>query len=102
MFNLIHNDSAFKIDCIVRKNSVYRDTEFKRRKQLDVDGTFIWVVLPEDLIISKLFWAKDSEADLQIRDVKNILAALKSIDYTYLKNWVEKLDLTLIYKRTQN
>jgi len=32
MFNLMHLDSAIKVDLIVRKNSDYRKAEFERRK----------------------------------------------------------------------
>src|SRR5271155_3603047 len=31
LFNLIHNESVIKVDCIVRKQSEYRLAEFNRR-----------------------------------------------------------------------
>lgn len=99
MFNIIHNNSVFKVDCIIRKNSIYRTTEFQRKKQIELNGIPIWVVAPEDLIISKLFWAKDSGSELQIKDIKNLLAALKNLDDVYLKTWIQKLDLNSIYQK---
>ena len=33
MFNLIHNESLIKVDCIVRKRSEYRRVEFERRNE---------------------------------------------------------------------
>ena len=35
MFNLIHNESVIKVDCIVRKQNEYRLTEFNRRHRLE-------------------------------------------------------------------
>ncbi len=34
MFNLIHNESVIKVDCIVRKSTPYRREEFQRRRQI--------------------------------------------------------------------
>lgn len=33
MFNLIHNETIIKLDCIVLKNDQYRQQEFARRKR---------------------------------------------------------------------
>ncbi len=101
MFNIIHNDSVFKIDFIIRKDLAYREIEFRRRKRIDVDGTYIWIVSPEDLIISKLFWAKDSFSDLQIRDIENLLVSNKNIDKKYISDWVQKLGLNEIFNRVK-
>ena len=102
LFNIIHNHSMFKIDFIVRKDSTYRDIEFKRRKRIDLDGTKISIVSPEDLIISKLFWAKDSFSDLQLRDVQNLRSTIKNLDEQYIELWVKKLDLETVYKKVKS
>ena len=101
MFNVIHNHSIFKIDFIVRKDSSYRDTEFQRRKRIELDGVPIWIVSPEDLIISKLFWAKDSLSHLQLRDVKNLLTSIQGLDEKYIDSWVKKLGLNTVYTKAK-
>jgi len=58
MFNLIHGDFAIKVDFVVRKDSAYRREEFGRRRQVRVDSQPLWLVAPEDLILSKLDWAR--------------------------------------------
>lgn len=73
MFNLIHNESVFKVDFIVLKDDSYRQEEFARRRQITIEDFQTWIVSREDLILSKLFWAKDSKSELQLRDVKNLL-----------------------------
>lgn len=99
MFNIIHNHAVFKIDFIIRKDSPYRDTEFRRKNRIELDGVQIWIVSPEDLIISKLFWAKDSLSDLQLRDVKNLRASIKNLDEKYIGDWVQKLELSTLYEK---
>jgi hypothetical protein len=73
LFNLIHNESVIKVDCILRKSTEYRIFEFKRRRQVTIEDFTTWIVSKEDLIISKLDWAKDSLSELQLRDVKNLI-----------------------------
>jgi hypothetical protein len=97
IFNLIHNESVIKLDCIVRKNTPYRQVEFGRREQIRIDNFSTWIASKEDLIISKLFWAKDSGSELQMRDVRNLAAT--GFDSAYVENWTQELDLTNLWEQ---
>ena len=101
MFNMIHNALMVKVDCVVRKDTVYRREEFARRKTVTVAGQHISMVAPEDLILSKLDWAKDSRSQLQLDDVRNLLRSVQGLDYTYMARWVEQLGLTALYQEVQ-
>ena len=96
IFNLIHHESVIKVDCIVRKGSEYRQTEFARRRQVSIGDFSTYIVSKEDLIISKLFWAKDSHSELQLADVKNLLAT--GYDAEYLHRWTRELGLDSLLK----
>jgi len=50
------------------------------------------------LIISKLYWARDSRSEIQLQDVKNLLETVSNLNKTYLEEWVGRLDLEDIYK----
>lgn len=89
MFNLIHNETIIKFDCIVLKDQQYRQEEFARRRRITVSDFQTWIVTREDLIISKLYWARDSRSELQFRDVKNLLNS--DCDMTYLESRAEEL-----------
>lgn len=91
LFNIIHAESIVKVDCIIRKNTEYRRLEFDRRRQVEVDHLKVWIVSKEDLIISKLLWAKDSHSDFQPRDVKNLLKS--GYDAGYVETWTRKFEL---------
>jgi hypothetical protein len=90
-FNLIHVDTVVKIDFIVRKDAEYRRTEFARRRAFNQDGQRIWVVSPEDLVLSKLAWAKDSHSEFQLRDVRGLLELQLTLDWAYLETWARVL-----------
>ena len=91
VFNLIHQEAVIKVDCIVRKSSDYRRLEFARRELINLRDFTIWIVSKEDLIISKLNWARDSRSELQFRDVRNLLAT--GYDAHYMEEWTQKLTL---------
>lgn len=95
MFNIIHNKAIVKVDFIVRKNSEYRKHEFQRRKKIRISDFTTYIVSIEDLIISKIFWMKDSLSEFQKRDIKNLLSC--DYDKNYLTLWIEKMGLTKIY-----
>ncbi len=91
LFNAIHNESVIKVDCIIRKSTEYRQHEFARRREVQIQDVKVWIVCKEDLILSKLYWARDSHSELQLRDVKNLLAS--GYDAEYLERWTHDLGL---------
>lgn len=92
MFNLIHKQTALRIDCIVRQDTEYRRTEFGRRKISDVYGFPVWIVAIEDLIISKFVWIQHIQSDKQKEDISHLLAN-KDMDFDYIRFWMNKLAL---------
>lgn len=92
MFNIIHNELVVKVDFIVASDSEYNKMKLQRRKIHTVEGVDLPIISPEDLILSKLLWAKDSHSEMQFRDVRNILVFNKNgLDFSYLENWAVKL-----------
>ncbi|HEY7001260.1 MAG TPA: hypothetical protein VH330_05930 [Candidatus Udaeobacter sp.] len=96
IFNLIHHESVIKVDCIIRKRSEYRKVEFERRQKISIRDFTTFIVSKEDLIISKLFWAKDSRSEIQLGDVRNLLAS--GYDAVYLQRWTRELGLDSLLK----
>jgi hypothetical protein len=94
MFNLVHREALQKVDIIVRDDREYEVEKFHRRRQIEVDGHPIWVISPEDLVLSKLVWAKDTRSDLQLRDVRGIIALQPALDWGYLERWAMRLTVT--------
>lgn len=91
-FNAIHQTTLIKVDFMVRKREDYRLHEFARRQRLKVANFEVWVVSKEDLILSKLHWARESQSERQLADVENLIAT--GCDTDYLKTWSAALNLT--------
>ena len=92
MFNVLHLDKLVKVDLIARKNTPYRRHEFGRRRRAQMPGFEAWIVSREDLILSKLAWAKDSGSELQMRDVRALLGG--DADRAYLEHWAPELGVS--------
>ncbi|PWV46528.1 DUF6036 family nucleotidyltransferase [Chitinophaga sp. S165] len=92
MFNIIDHASGFKADFVILKNQAFRQEEFNRRRKVDFLDMPIYVVSPEDLLISKLIWIQDFQSPQQMDDIKN-LTAIEQLDWPYINQWVKKLKL---------
>ena len=97
MFNVIHLESVIKVDFVIRKEEPFRRAEFERRARIQIDDFQTWIVSKEDLILSKLNWARDSLSERQINDVRNLMAT--GYDSEYLSSWVQRLDLEDVWQR---
>jgi hypothetical protein len=90
MFNVIDHRTGLKMDFIVRKDTEYRQLEFSRRIREDIDEIPVWIVSPEDLVISKFGWIQQLQSDRQMGDIR-LLLALPGIDKDYIQSWCDKL-----------
>ena len=95
MFNLIHSNAVIKVDCVVLKPDAYRQEEFARRRQINLGDFKTWIVSREDLILSKLFWAKDSKSEMQLGDVRNLLSTDCDMEYLTSRAKTLKVDALL-------
>jgi hypothetical protein len=96
MFNIIHLESFIKVDMIIKKDSEFRLLEFERRKKVPFVHLEIYIVSKEDLILSKLAWARDSRSELQKRDILNLLST--GYDKEYLHSHIHRLELKEIFE----
>ena len=101
MFNMIHGDAVIKVDFIVRKDEPYRREEFLRRRAAEVGGQRIWAVTPEDLILSKLVWASVGRSELQLRDVRTLLGAGRTLDLAYIGARAADLGIAGLWREVQ-
>ncbi len=100
MFNVIHQETAFKIDLVIKKSGDFHQNAFDRRQKKDLYGKEIDVISLEDLIISKLLWAKDSRSEKQLTDVENLLQ--NDFDAKYTEFWINKLGLNDLFDQCRN
>ena len=75
----------------------YRQVEFARRREINFSGVKTWIATREDLILSKLVWAKDSGSELQQRDVRSLMD--DSVDRGYVGQWAKRLGVDALLRK---
>ncbi|HLK53536.1 MAG TPA: DUF6036 family nucleotidyltransferase [Candidatus Angelobacter sp.] len=102
MFNAIDNVTLLKVDFIFRKTRNFSIEEFSRRRSALVQGVDFFVATAEDVVISKLEWAKLGESARQIEDVVGILKVRgKGLDRPNIEKWVAELGLASEWSRAR-
>lgn len=92
MFNILHEEKLVKIDCVVKKETEFQKQAFAHRRKIKFASDLeLWIISKEDLILSKLSWAKTSKSEMQLRDVANIIR--NGYDKEYVESWAEKLEV---------
>jgi hypothetical protein len=92
MFNVIDHRSGLKMDFIVRKDTEYRRLEFSRKIRKLLEDIPVWMVAPEDLVISKIEWIQQLQSEKQSQDISMLLTT-PVIDRDYIIYWCNKLNL---------
>jgi hypothetical protein len=95
MFNVVDYGSGWKVDFTVRKNRAFSRGEFGRRMKFTLLDVPVYVASPEDTVVAKLEWSKQSGgSERQRRDVAGILATVgNELDRAYIERWVCDLGL---------
>lgn len=88
-FNVIHYRAGLKVDFWLVKKEPFGASEFKRRLRKKIFNKEIYIISPEDLILSKLLGYKEAESIRRIEDIKSILKMSK-VDLNYIKSWAKK------------
>lgn len=93
-FNIIDFATGWKVDFIVAEDSEYGRAAFGRRRLIDIAGTAVYVLSPEDVVIAKLSWSKRGASDRQLEDAAGILKAQgRNLELAYVERWVTELSL---------
>ena len=94
----------FERDCYIDRSAVaeaIESKEFERRREINVRGSTLLVVAPEDLIVSKLEWARETGSELQRRDVRDMIASVPVLDWDYLEQWSDRPGLVSILREVR-
>lgn len=104
-FNLIHYETAFKVDIFIPKERTFDRMQLERRiaSIIATDPEHIvYVTSPEDIILSKLEWYRmgDEVSDRQWRDILGVVK-MKSdqLDLAYLRRWAKELAVEDLLER---
>ena len=95
MLNVIDSEAGWKADLVICRNRPFSAEEFRRRIEVElpgVPGRRIAVATAEDVILSKLEWARQSGSDRHFRDALGVaVVRLDELDRSYLQRWAGDL-----------
>jgi len=104
-FNLIHYETAFKVDVFIRKERAFDQAQLERRA-LAVIGmdpeTSLYITSPEDTILAKLEWYRmgGEVSDRQWRDILGVLKTRAGeLDLPYMRLSAVTLNVTDLLDR---
>lgn len=93
-FNVVDLPSGWKLDVMYRKDRPFSIAEFERRRRVSLFGRETYMASPEDVLLAKLEWAKESGSERQRGDAQSILEVQGgSLDHGYLRKWAAELDI---------
>ncbi len=99
-FNLIHLETAMKIDVFIQKSGSYAESALERKQKdtlIENDAsTEFYFSSPEDIVLNKLKWYEMGKriSERQWFDALGVIKIQEnSIDKEYLKKWAKKLDI---------
>lgn len=104
-FNLIHYETAFKVDIFIRKTRPFDQMQLERRETSIIatdPEQSVYVVSPEDIILAKLEWYRLG-GEVSERQWRDILGVLKTrageLDLSYLRKWANELNVSDLLER---
>jgi hypothetical protein len=104
-FNLIHYETAFKVDIFILRLRSFDQMQLERRRAATIipePEESIFVTSPEDTILSKLEWYRLG-GELSERQWRDILGVLKTrageLDLDYLRKWGAELKVSDLLER---
>lgn len=86
-YELTVDGSAFQIELFKLSDDAHDVARFQRRISVDLFGMDVWLPTPEDVIVTKLRWARPKDLD----DVDNIITFHRSsLDWDYIREWTQQ------------
>jgi len=94
VFNVVHFETGFKVDLIIRKSRPFSRMEFSRRQPVFYLGANRWFATAEDTILAKLEWSKMAGSERQFSDALKVAKLQReNLDRAYLEKWAKEIGI---------
>jgi hypothetical protein len=105
-FNLIHNDTGYKVDVFLLKAEPYDRAAFMRADLIPIDSAadapVFFVASPEDTLLNKLRWFRlgGETSERQWLDVQGVLKVqAEALDLAYMRTWAVEIGVADLLER---
>lgn len=91
--------SAFKVELFQLSQDAHDQSRFERRVSIALFGKQFWLPTAEDVIVTKLRWARGKDKD----DARDVMAVQGDrLDWAYIENWCERHGTRLLLKQIRD
>lgn len=103
MFNLLHLPTMLKLDFFLLKHEAFDESRFQRKKTLTLFGQKMTFASPEDVILIKLLWYRETRIEKHLVDAAFVYQIQRgSLDEKYIAAWAKKHKTTKFLKTLKN
>jgi len=93
-FQVIDYATMWKVDFMIHQRTPFDHSRFARRELVDIAGVRLQTASAEDILITKLWWAKLGESERQLNDAVGVIKVqAENLDREYVEHWVKLLEL---------
>ena len=90
-FNIIQPESGLKVDFFIKGDDAFEKKRIERGVTKKIGNQDVRFISPEDLILIKLLWYRESESTRHLEDIRSILTIQgENLDYLYLEQWAKR------------
>jgi hypothetical protein len=97
VLSVTHRTLVLNADMMLNANTEFDRSKMTRRRLEALDEAGLeqfWIAAPEDILLSKLLWRKQSRSQKQWTDILGIMKVqADGLERDYLTDWAEKLGL---------
>src|SRR5438876_6534489 len=80
-------ESITVMELFLLSQDPHDQSRFHRRRAVPLFGRHFWLPSPEDVIITKLRWARGKDKD----DARDVMAVQRqNLDWAYLETWCQR------------
>ena len=84
---LRHVEKAFAVELFLLSQDPHDVSRFQRRQAVPFLNRRVWLPTPEDVIVTKLRWARGKDKD----DVRDVMAVQENnLDWRYIEGWCQQ------------
>jgi hypothetical protein len=81
---LRHRKRGFKVELFLLSPDAHDQTRFQRRRLVQLHNRRLWLPSPEDVVVTKLRWARSKDRD----DARDVMAVQHDqLDWAYIEQW---------------
>ena len=82
-----HTKTEFTIELFMLSDDAHDLERFSRRKAEQLFGRTVWLLSAEDVVVSKLRWARQKDED----DILNVMSVQRGrLDWAYIETWCRR------------